>query len=166
MVGTQAGDPADPVAPVDTCSRRDALRLALAAPALLPLATLAACSPKPEVPPGTVVELSTLAEGERVVVMHGEEPVELVRSGRTVRARSLWCTHMGCRVRWVAPHSFYSCPCHGGIFDADGKPIFGPPSVALRTTTLEAVGERVVIPPRTEPLPRPATAPAPSRVST
>lgn len=131
--------------PADRCSRRTALQLAFAAPVL---AALAACSTEPEAPPGTVVELARLPEGERVVVMHEEEPVELVRTGNRVRARSLWCTHVGCRVRWVEATGVYSCLCHEGTFDADGKPRSGPPPRPLRTVTLEVEGDRVVIPPR------------------
>lgn len=111
-----------------------------------------------------MVELSRLPEGERVVVMHDQEPVELVRTGSEVRVRSLWCTHMGRRVRRVAAHELYSCPCHAGIFDPDGRPIAGPPTLALRTITLAATGERVVIPPRPSqerPLPRRPDLPAP-----
>ncbi len=41
------------------------------------------------------------------------------------------CTHLGCRVNYVAETDrgnaagFY-CPCHGGIFDADGGIVAGP----------------------------------------
>lgn len=125
------------------CSRRAALHLALVAPALV---ALAACNSEPEPPPGTLVELARLPEGERVVVMHEEEPVELVRTGNRVRARSLWCTHVGCRVRWVEATGVYSCLCHEGTFDAEGKPRSGPPPRPLRTVTLEVENGRVVLP--------------------
>ena len=36
------------------------------------------------------------------------------------------CPHMGCTVAWrEGQHDFY-CPCHGSIFDSDGKQVSGP----------------------------------------
>lgn len=144
--------------PADDCSRRAALRLAFVAPALVPLASLTSlcgCRSQPAEPPGKVVELAVLPEGARVVVLDGDEPIELVRTGTSVRARSLWCTHTGCRVNWDTGRSLYQCLCHDGRFDADGNVIAGPPTRALRTTTLVVEAGRVVIPPR------PPAAPAP-----
>lgn len=50
------------------------------------------------------------------------EPVVL--SGR--------CTHLGCSVRWDRrTNDGFRCPCHGGVFDADGRVVKGPPRDAL-----------------------------------
>lgn len=109
-------------------SRRAALRLAAAAP----LAVAAACGRGEERPAETSVELSRLIEGQRLVVMHGEEPVELVHEGGQVRARSLWCTHTGCRVNWDPAASVYRCVCHQATFDDTGRVLTGPPPRPLR----------------------------------
>lgn len=37
------------------------------------------------------------------------------------------CTHMGCAVRWNAAAQRFFCPCHGGVFDASGHAVSGPP---------------------------------------
>jgi len=37
------------------------------------------------------------------------------------------CSHLGCPISWQADRSSFICPCHGGVFDADGKNIAGPP---------------------------------------
>jgi menaquinol-cytochrome c reductase iron-sulfur subunit len=37
------------------------------------------------------------------------------------------CTHLGCPIRWQAKRSSFVCPCHGAVFDADGKNVAGPP---------------------------------------
>ena len=112
--------------------------------ALAPLAALAACTPKPK-RFETVVELASLPEGEHVVVYHQDQPIELVRTGSSVRARSLWCTHTGCRVNWNPERAIYVCTCHQGEFDADGRPITKPPTKPLRTPAFEQRGDRVVI---------------------
>ena len=41
------------------------------------------------------------------------------------------CTHLGCNVRWSDGKKQFLCPCHGGVYDADGKVIEGPPPKPL-----------------------------------
>lgn len=41
------------------------------------------------------------------------------------------CTHLGCRITWVGDKNRYLCPCHGGVFDPDGKVVSGPPPKPL-----------------------------------
>jgi quinol---cytochrome c reductase iron-sulfur subunit, bacillus type len=41
------------------------------------------------------------------------------------------CTHLGCTVRWQEPTRSFECPCHSARFDADGRPVAGPPKKAL-----------------------------------
>ena len=91
------------------------------------------CSAPPLEEPDVAVALADLADGERTIVRWGDRPVEVVRAGEDVRARSLICTHMSCTVRWEAGRQRYVCPCHHGEFDADGKPVAGPPVEPLRS---------------------------------
>ena len=37
------------------------------------------------------------------------------------------CTHLGCPVSWSADEDRFLCPCHEGVFDAQGKVVSGPP---------------------------------------
>lgn len=37
------------------------------------------------------------------------------------------CTHLGCRVRWIAEKNGFFCPCHNGAFSKDGNVTGGPP---------------------------------------
>ena len=41
------------------------------------------------------------------------------------------CTHLGCPVRWLDDANLFMCPCHGGIYYADGEVAAGPPPLAL-----------------------------------
>jgi menaquinol-cytochrome c reductase iron-sulfur subunit len=50
-----------------------------------------------------------------------------------VRAMSAQCTHLGCQVRWAADEQKFRCPCHGGVFDAQGNVLDGPPPRPLDT---------------------------------
>jgi menaquinol-cytochrome c reductase iron-sulfur subunit len=36
------------------------------------------------------------------------------------------CTHLGCGVRWDRARNQFLCPCHGGVYDSDGRPVAGP----------------------------------------
>lgn len=46
------------------------------------------------------------------------------------------CTHLGCPVDWMPDANLFLCPCHGGVYYADGAVAGGPPPHALfRYTT-------------------------------
>ncbi len=51
----------------------------------------------------------------------------LTDNGRDFIALSNICTHLGCRVRWIADRQEFFCPCHNGIFDKEGNVVAGPP---------------------------------------
>ncbi len=65
----------------------------------------------------------------------------LVKRGETgFEAFSSVCPHLGCRVHWEAEERTFFCPCHRGVFDADGVAVSGPPADAgqrLAQVTLE-----------------------------
>jgi menaquinol-cytochrome c reductase iron-sulfur subunit len=50
----------------------------------------------------------------------GESPDEYI-------AMSTRCAHAGCPVRFVDAAGNFICPCHGGVYDFEGKVIGGPP---------------------------------------
>lgn len=37
------------------------------------------------------------------------------------------CSHLGCSVSWEEESRRFRCPCHGGLYDAEGAVIGGPP---------------------------------------
>lgn len=37
------------------------------------------------------------------------------------------CTHLGCPVTWKEEEGEFFSPCHGGVFDAQGRVLAGPP---------------------------------------
>lgn len=51
----------------------------------------------------------------------------LTEDGRDYHAMSNICTHLGCRVRWVAEKQQFFSPCHNGVFDKHGYVVSGPP---------------------------------------
>jgi menaquinol-cytochrome c reductase iron-sulfur subunit len=51
--------------------------------------------------------------------------------GETFQVFAINCTHLGCPVRWFQESALFMCPCHGGVFYADGRHASGPPPRAL-----------------------------------
>ncbi len=48
------------------------------------------------------------------------------RSDGAVTVFSPMCTHLGCGYRWVGEEKQFKCPCHGSVFDIDGRVLAGP----------------------------------------
>ena len=55
------------------------------------------------------------------------------KSEREFVAFAVYCTHLGCPVRWIPSANLFMCPCHGGVFYADGEVASGPPPKPLST---------------------------------
>ena len=82
--------------------------------------------------------------GQTVEVAY-DDPSPLPWAGQTART-ALWlrrasqtdftafsinCTHLGCPVNWRPDADLFLCPCHGGVYYADGTVAGGPPPHAL-----------------------------------
>ena len=126
--------------------RRVALRVLCGAGGAGLAVGLGVCSLSPSSDaPKVRIPISDLPVGVRVRVVHGGHPVEVLRTTEGVTARSLLCTHMGCEVRWNEGMRTYNCPCHGGVYGADGVVAAGPPSHALRSVPVRIEGDAVVL---------------------
>lgn len=55
------------------------------------------------------------------------------------------CAHLGCPVRWFSESQLFMCPCHGGIYYADGSRASGPPERGLFTYPLKIEGGKIMI---------------------
>ena len=72
-------------------------------------------------------------------------------AGDQFTAFSVHCTHLGCPVRWVASAQLFLCPCHGGVYYADGARAAGPPPKPLPQYPVRVRGDQVEI--LTSPIP-------------
>jgi Rieske Fe-S protein len=63
-------------------------------------------------------------------------------------AISTRCAHLGCPVRWVSPAQRFVCPCHGGVYDFQGKVTGGPPVRPLDRFVTRVQNGQVQIGPR------------------
>jgi len=66
-------------------------------------------------------------------------------NGRDFLAMSNICTHLGCRVRWIADQEQFFCPCHNGVFAKDGTVVSGPPPRPLDRFEVKLEGGTVFI---------------------
>lgn len=55
------------------------------------------------------------------------------------------CTHLGCRIRFQADKDRYFCPCHGGVFDAEGNVVSGPPPKPLKQHQVKSEGGKIYV---------------------
>jgi menaquinol-cytochrome c reductase iron-sulfur subunit len=94
-------------------------------------------------PPSTWITVGRVDEfklGETVQVAY-DDPTPLPWAGQTART-AFWlrrtgetsfrafavnCTHLACPVNWLADAGLFLCPCHGGVYYADGSVAGGPP---------------------------------------
>lgn len=66
------------------------------------------------------------------------ERLALLRDDRGLYALSLVCTHLGCTVTVSAAE--LACPCHGSVFDRQGRVLKGPADRSLRRLVVEEQG--------------------------
>jgi Rieske Fe-S protein len=80
---------------------------------------------KPNVPVPRVI---TVARNDGWYRERARQTIFLVWDGdKSVHVLSATCTHLGCQVRWDIDTKKFRCPCHGGVFDAQGNVVSGPP---------------------------------------
>ena len=111
-----------------------------------------------------VGKLDDFKEGETRKV-DWDDPSPLPWAGQTART-SLWvrrsgptdfiafavnCTHLGCPVNWQSSANLVLCPCHGGVYYADGRVAGGPPPRPLVRYDVRVDGSSVQV--QTRPLP-------------
>ena len=76
--------------------------------------------------------LASLAPGEGGVIAEGEDQLAVwCDDAGDLHALSAACTHMGCAVTWNNAERTWDCPCHGSIFEADGRVRHGPANKPL-----------------------------------
>ncbi len=55
------------------------------------------------------------------------------------------CAHLGCPVRWFSESQLFMCPCHGGVYYADGSRASGPPERGLFTYEVKIENGKLMI---------------------
>ena len=66
------------------------------------------------------------------------------------------CAHLGCPVRWFPQSELFMCPCHGGVYYADGARASGPPERGLFEYPYKVQGGELLV--RAGELPTPGVS--------
>ncbi|MBS1715573.1 MAG: ubiquinol-cytochrome c reductase iron-sulfur subunit [Armatimonadetes bacterium] len=99
-----------------------------------------------EIPVGATREVrfkAKVVDGYQTVTR--EYVVFLKRYPEKIVAFDPACTHLGCRILYKDDQKKYLCPCHGGVFDEDGKVVSGPPPRALTEHAVRIKDGRVFV---------------------
>ena len=67
------------------------------------------------------------------------------RDSLGVMALVATCTHLGCEVHYQANKKEWLCPCHGSIYDLEGRPVSGPALRALPRVSVETKDGSLII---------------------
>lgn len=100
-----------------------------------------------KVEPGTPTLFTVAVERKTGWVVNQEKAsiYVLTTDGRDFIAMSNICTHLGCRVRWIGDQGTFFCPCHNGVFDAQGAVVSGPPPRPLDRYEVKVEGDKLFI---------------------
>lgn len=80
------------------------------------------------------------------LVKIGDEHVWVVETNEKIfLAISAVCTHKRCILDWEKEKERFVCPCHKGIFDKDGNPIFGLPTKPLKRFNVSKKGDEIIV---------------------
>lgn len=63
----------------------------------------------------------------------------------TLQVFAINCAHLGCPVRWFPQSELFMCPCHGGVYYADGSRASGPPPRGLYEYEYKIEGDELWI---------------------
>lgn len=73
-----------------------------------------------------------LPEGEAKFFEYaGSSAVAVRKRDGSIVVLSAVCTHLGCIVQWKKERQEFLCPCHAGLFTAEGTVVSGPPPKPL-----------------------------------
>ncbi len=99
--------------------------------------------------PRTITLVTNVGEaGNTTVYIREGNPIfEGERRGEYI-AISTRCVHLGCPVRWIDAAERFVCPCHGGLYDFEGKVAGGPPVRPLDRFETRVKSGQVQIGPR------------------
>jgi Rieske Fe-S protein len=66
-------------------------------------------------------------------------------AGNEFEVFAINCAHLNCPVRWFSESQLFMCPCHGGVYYADGSRASGPPERGLFTYPLKLENGKLLI---------------------
>lgn len=90
-------------------------------------------------PSGAIANTNQLSVGSPVYFDYpssGYPNILMKKSDGTVNAMSMLCTHVCCQCEYSGSSNEILCPCHGSVFDQNGKVLRGPAQQPLPSVEL------------------------------
>lgn len=91
------------------------------------------------------VPIAELNEDQARYVDWQGQQVAVIYTGKTPKAFSASCSHLGCLVAWDNVKHVFRCPCHGAVFDDQGRPVSGPVTKSLESIPFQVSEGHIVI---------------------
>ncbi len=91
------------------------------------------------------VPLADLKEDQALFFEREGVQIALIYTNREPKAFDAACTHLGCLVSWDQNQHVFHCPCHGAVFDDQGRAVKGPVNAPLRSIKFEIKKDTLVI---------------------
>lgn len=79
------------------------------------------------------VLLAELKEDQAMFFERNGAKIILIYTNREPKVFDAACTHLGCLVSWDENKHVFHCPCHGAIFDDQGRIVKGPVNTPLKS---------------------------------
>lgn len=92
-----------------------------------------------------VARADEISVGKGRQMLFNGEPVWVLRLKGGWVALSALCTHQGCIVEWDEKRLTFTCPCHAGVFDAQGNVLAGPPRRPLKRLRVSVIRDEIYI---------------------
>jgi len=74
-----------------------------------------------------------------------DEILLIIKKGEKVETFSSTCPHLGCKVEWIPSEKRFKCPCHGALFDEDGRVLSGPAPSPLKKIPTNVKDDEIMV---------------------
>jgi Rieske Fe-S protein len=78
---------------------------------------------------------------------YGKIPGVIINDMGEMKAFSLQCSHLGCVLNWFPKRKVFSCPCHGGEFNSNGRATVKPPRESLKKFAVQVREDKIYVKP-------------------
>jgi cytochrome b6-f complex iron-sulfur subunit len=85
------------------------------------------------------------AGGAKFFEFNGATAVVVRKQDGRLIALSAVCTHLGCIVQWQRDKEQFLCPCHAGLYTAEGTVVSGPPPKPLARLPFTVTGDVITV---------------------
>ncbi len=93
-----------------------------------------------------VFATTDIPEGEAKFFEYAGAAAVLVKTkSGNIAALSAVCTHLGCIVQWEKDKQDFICPCHGGLYSAEGAVTGGPPPKPLAKIPVSVAEGKITV---------------------